>query len=92
MKERGSFHGEAKIKLFSVRWVFTCGSWVFTGSLLVTQIIMIMRTKCILTKPVSDVYSGSQIVNIEPKRNNKRLSKAYYFAKDVACDLRLFID
>ena len=56
------------------------------------HIIMIMRTMCILTKPVSDVYSGSQIVNIEPKRNNKRLSKVYYFAKDIACDLRLFID
>ena len=94
-----SFHVEAKIKLFSVRWVFTCGSWVFTGSLLVAQIIMIMRTKCILTKPVSDVYSGSQIVNIEPKRNIKRFFfvsfnsfSPYYFAKDIACDLRLFID
>ena len=32
---------------------------------------MIMRTMCILTKPVSDVYSGSQIVNIEPKRSKQ---------------------
>ena len=59
----------------------TSNCFLFPGSWLEAH-IMIMRTFCTLTKPVSDVYSGSQIVNIEPKRNNKRISEIYYFAKD----------
>ena len=55
---------------------------------------MIMRTMCILTKPVSDVYSGSQIVNIEPKRNKQTKDSLIFFlfSKDIACDLQLLID
>ena len=69
----------------------TSNCFLFPGSLLEAH-IMIMRTMCILTKPVSDVYSGSQIVNIEPKRNNERFFEFYYFAKDIAYYLRLFTD